>query len=223
MIEAAASAFAEFDNLGLTRVQEEARRELGQEDFLRLMITQLENQDPFKPMESGDFLGQIAQFGTVEGLASLNGSFESLAASLVSNQALQAASLVGRTVLVDSPEGFLPAGGTIGGAAELERPATDVRIQIHDTAGALVHEINLGPQNAGLVSFQWGGQTASGAPAPAGRYRMTAQVVEQGRQSDGVSVFVNAQVDSVSFDARGLNVNLLGLGQIPFGAVKQIG
>jgi len=69
MIEAAASAFAEFDNLGLTRVQEEARRELGQEDFLRLMITQLENQDPFKPMESGDFLGQIAQFGTVEGLS----------------------------------------------------------------------------------------------------------------------------------------------------------
>jgi flagellar basal-body rod modification protein FlgD len=217
------SAVADFENLGLTRLQEQARSDLGQEDFLRLMVTQLENQDPFEPMESGDFLGQIAQFGTVEGLATLNGSFESLANSLVSNQALQAASLVGRSVLVDSSEGFLEDGGTLGGAAELVRPATNVTIQITDSAGVLVREIDLGAQNAGLVSFQWGGETSSGAPAPPGRYRMTAQVVEQGRQSDGVNVFVNAQVDSVSFGPRGLNINLRGLGEIPFGAVKQIG
>ena len=216
------TAFADFEDLGLTRLQEQARSELGQEDFLRLMITQLENQDPFKPMESGDFLGQIAQFGTVEGLATLNGSFDSLASSLVSNQALQAASLVGRPVLIDSPEGFLANGGTLGGAAELVRPATDVSIQITDATGVLVKEIALGPQNAGLVSFVWGGDTSSGVPAPPGRYRMTAQVIEQGRQSDGASVFVSAQVDSVSFGPRGLNVNLLGLGQIPFGSVKQI-
>ena len=217
------SAVADFESLGLTRLQEQVRSDLGQEDFLRLMITQLENQDPFKPMESGDFLGQIAQFGTVEGLATLNGSFESLASSLVSNQALQAASLVGRSVMIDSPDGYLAQGGTLGGVAELVRPATDVRIQITDSAGVLVQEIGLGPQNAGLVSFQWGGQTNSGATAPPGRYRMTAQVVEQGRQSDGVSVFVNAQVDSVSFGPQGLNVNLRGLGAIPFGSVKQIG
>ena len=217
------SALASFENLGLTRLQEEQRSNLGQEDFLELMITQLKNQDPFKPMESGDFLGQIAQFGTVEGLATLNGSFDSLASSLVSNQALQAAGLVGRSVLVDSPDGFLAEGGSIGGAAELARPATDVRIQITDSAGSLVQQIDLGPQNAGLVSFQWSGETASGATAAPGRYRISAQVFEQGRESSSTSVFVNAHVDSVSFSPQGLNVNLRGLGEIPFGSIKQIG
>jgi len=217
------SALANFENLGLTRLQEEQRSNLGQEDFLELMITQLKNQDPFKPMESGDFLGQIAQFGTVEGLATLNGSFDSLASSLVSNQALQAASLVGRSVLVDSPDGFLAEGGSLGGAAELVRPATDVRIQITDSAGSLVHQIDLGPQNAGLVSFQWSGETNSGVTAAPGRYRISAQVFEQGRESSSTSVFVNAHVDSVSFSPQGLNVNLRGLGEIPFGSIKQIG
>ncbi len=217
------SALANFESLGLTRLQEEQRSNLGQEDFLELMITQLKNQDPFKPMESGDFLGQIAQFGTVEGLATLNGSFDSLASSLVSNQALQAASLVGRSVLVDSPDGFLVEGGSLGGAADLVRPATDVRIQITDAAGSLVRQIDLGPQNAGLVSFQWSGETDAGGTAAPGRYRISAQVFEQGRESSSTSVFVNAHVDSVSFSPQGLNVNLRGLGEIPFGSIKQIG
>ena len=71
---------------------------LGQEEFLRLMITQLKNQDPTKPLDSGEFLGQLAQFGTVSGLADLKSSFTELAGSLVSNQALQAA---GRSLLDD--------------------------------------------------------------------------------------------------------------------------
>ena len=89
------------DSLGLGFDVPKAAREgdLGQEDFLHLMLTQLKNQDPFKPMESGEFLGQLAQFGTVQGLAGLQTSFDSLASSLVSNQALQASSLVGRSAL----------------------------------------------------------------------------------------------------------------------------
>ena len=86
---------------GLRLEVPQAAREgdLGQEDFLHLMLTQLKNQDPFKPMESGEFLGQLAQFGTVQGLAGLQTSFDSLSSSLVSNQALQASSLVGRSAL----------------------------------------------------------------------------------------------------------------------------
>src|SRR5687768_6194672 len=88
--------------LGLGVPQAAAKGDLGQEDFLQLMLTQLKNQDPFKPMESGEFLGQIAQFGTVQGLAGLQTSFDSLSASLVSNQALQASALVGRSALVET-------------------------------------------------------------------------------------------------------------------------
>ena len=221
MINGIAST-VDLDALGLTRIQEDQRRELGQEDFLALMITQLENQDPFKPLESGDFLGQLAQFGTVEGLTSLNSSFESLAESLVSNQALQAATLVGRSVLVNTDVGFLEEGRWLTGAVELAQPATAVRLQISDSAGALIQQIDLGAQNAGPVTFQWGGNTESGIPAAPGAYRVTAQVFVGGQQVESVPIFMNALVDSVAFGARGLNVNLRGLGEVPFSSIRHI-
>ena len=98
-------------SLGLTQPKAEKKNELGQDAFLELMVTQLKNQDPFKPLDSGEFLGQLAQFGTVQGLSGLQTSFDGLASSLVSNQALQAASLVGRTALVESDHGAIAAGG----------------------------------------------------------------------------------------------------------------
>jgi flagellar basal-body rod modification protein FlgD len=107
--------------LGLAPQQTEPELELGQEQFLSLMITQLKNQDPFKPMESGEFLGQLAQFGTVSGLAGLQTSFDSLATSLVSNQALQAASLVGRSALVASSAITIGAGQSVEGAVGTAR------------------------------------------------------------------------------------------------------
>jgi hypothetical protein len=85
-----------------------ANDKLGQEQFLKLMITQLNNQDPFKPLESGEFLGQLAQFGTVSGIQDLQQSFQGLAGSMQSNQALQAAGLVGRSVYVPAQEAWLP-------------------------------------------------------------------------------------------------------------------
>ena len=96
--------------LGLEVPQTVREGDLGQEDFLHLMLTQLKNQDPFKPMESGEFLGQIAQFGTVQGLAGLQTSFDSLSSSLVSNQALQASTVVGRSALVQTSTIGIAAG-----------------------------------------------------------------------------------------------------------------
>ena len=98
---------------------ESGRDELGQEDFLTLMITQFRNQDPFEPMDNGDFLGQLAQFGTVNGIEQLNSSMAGLTGSIQNDQALQAASLVGRGVLAQSNAGYLPDGGQMTGAVEV--------------------------------------------------------------------------------------------------------
>jgi len=76
------------------------RGDLGLNDFFKLMVTQLKNQDPMKPLENGEFLSQIAQFGTVSGIDKLNKTFEGLAANLTSGQAIQAGNLIGREVLV---------------------------------------------------------------------------------------------------------------------------
>lgn len=104
---------SELEALGLTLPATSSRAatksDLGAEDFLKLMTTQLKNQDPFKPLDSGDFL-ELAQFGTVSGLKQLQSQFETLSGSIVSSQALQASSLLGRDVLINATSGYLEAG-----------------------------------------------------------------------------------------------------------------
>jgi flagellar basal-body rod modification protein FlgD len=199
----------------------QARKELGQEDFLQLMIAQLENQDPFKPLESGEFLGQRAQFGTVGGLNDLNKKFESLAGSLVSDQALQATNLVGRSVLIESSTAVLDDSGAVLGAIELGTGTSAVQIQISDANGEPIRQIDLGSQSAGRVEFRWRGETDAGVAAPPGSYSVTAQYFER-NQMNGAPVLVNARVESVIFGSGGVEVKLSGLGQVPFSLVKEI-
>ena len=148
--------------------------QLGQTEFLDLMIAQLKNQDPFSPMENGDFISQMAQFSSVTGLAELQQSFEKLANSLQSNQALQASSLVGRTVLVPSAIGTLPVGGSISGALELPASSGSVGVNVQDASGQMIRRLQLGAQSAGQVYFNWDGMTNAGVPAASGRYFISA-------------------------------------------------
>src|SRR5690606_15555189 len=149
---------------------ERDKGQLGQEEFLKLMITQLENQDPFKPLESGEFLGQLAQFGTVSGISNLERAFAGLSESLVANQALQAAGLVGRNVLVRSDLAYLRDGESVDAALRLPQSSTAVHVQILAADGQLVRRIDLGAQDAGTVRFSWDGMTDDGERAAPGRY-----------------------------------------------------
>jgi flagellar basal-body rod modification protein FlgD len=207
--------------LGLAPQQTEPELELGQEQFLSLMITQLKNQDPFKPMESGEFLGQLAQFGTVSGLAGLQTSFDSLATSLVSNQALQAASLVGRSALVASSAITSGAGQSVEGAVDLPASTGAMRVQIRDATGQVVRDLELGARSAGLVRFNWDGMTNAGTPADAGRYSIVAEF-QAGNKTEAAETLISAPVDSVVFGARGFDVHVRGLGEVPFSAVREI-
>jgi len=212
----------DFSGLGLAAQQPAKKEELGQEAFLNLMVTQLKNQDPFKPMESGEFLGQLAQFGTVSGLAGLQTSFNDLAGSLVSNQALQAASLVGRSALVASSRLTLEKGAApISGAVDLPEPANAVRIQISDAKGQVVRQLDLGAQSAGLARFSWDGHSADGGDAPPGTYKITA-AYQAGNQTSAADTLVTAPVESVVFGATGFTVQLRGVGDVPFSAVREI-
>lgn len=215
----------ELEALGLSRsLQPKKQEELGAEAFLKLMITQFRNQDPFKPLESGEFLGQLAQFGTVSGLTELKKEFQGLAGSLVSNQALQASSLLGREVLVARPTGFLAAGGEVTGAVDLPSAAQQVRVQVFTPAGAVVRTIELGPQGAGLARFAWNGVADDGSVMPEGAYTFRAQVLN-GTSQTAVQALVAAPVESVTLGGgqAGLSLTLRGLGQVPFADVRQIG
>lgn len=207
--------------LALGVPQTTSEQDLGQQDFLHLMVTQLKNQDPFKPLESGEFLGQLAQFGTVSGLAGLQTSFDSLASSLVSNQALQASTLVGRTALAATSTLARAAGEAVSGAVDLPASTSGATVTVRDAAGQPVRTLNLGAQSAGLAAFNWDGLTDAGNAAAAGRYTFTA-AYNSGTGSVAAETLLRAPIDSVLFGPDGFNVELRGIGELPFTAIREI-
>ena len=212
-----------YQAAGLTGAPEAERRDqLGQKDFLKLMTAQLANQDPFKPMESGEFMTQIAQFSSVQGIQDLQKSFGSFADSMVSNQSLQSASLVGRNVLAPADVGVLTEEG-LSGAFGLPSSASEVTVNVYNSAGELVKRLSLGAKDAGLGEYRWDGTTDSGEPALPGVYDIEVEAMIGG-ETEQVAHFAQAHVDSVVFGRVGEEpqVNLAGLGSLPVSRLHEI-
>jgi len=203
--------------------EKQARDSLGQEDFLTLMISQFRNQDPFEPMDNGEFLGQLAQFSTVNGISSLNSAFQGLSGSMQDNQALQAAGLVGHSVLAVTDIGHLNDGESMKGGIELESSAGNVQIDITNDSGELVQRLNLGLQPAGLARFEWDGVDASGDRADSGLYQVTARVI-RGTNIESAPTVIESEIQSVTLGqfGGGMTLNLLGGQEMPLGQVYQI-
>ena len=203
--------------------QARPRDKLGQEDFLTLMITQFRNQDPFEPMDNGEFLGQLAQFSTVNGIESLNSSFGGLSTAMQDNQALQAASLVGHRVLAVTDIGHLESGGAMRGALELSSSAGNVQVDITDATGQLVQRLELGQQPSGLIDFEWDGINAQGERAAPGSYQVSARVI-RGQETENVPTVIESRIQSVTLGqfGGGLTLNLEGGQEMPLGQVYQI-
>lgn len=216
-----------FASLGLTSNTAQSSgtndaTELGLNTFLKLMVTQLNNQDPFKPMENGDFLGQIAQFGSVTGLEQLNQNFESLAGSITSGQALQAGSLVGREVLAPVDSSYLATSSSVRGQVELDQSSPEVTLRVTDSAGQLVREMSLGSAPVGSLEFNWDGMTDAGTYAKPGIYHFSVNAI-QGSEPVDLETKLFAKVESVNLSgSNGLTLNLDGLGPIAFNNVQQI-
>jgi len=213
---------AELQNLVLKQDEKKENDGLNQEDFLELMLTQLQYQDPLNPAESGEFIAQMASFATVSGITELNKSFATLSGSLQSSQALQASTMVGTTVLVPSDKAELTAGNEVSGKVFTEKSAANLVLTISDKTGQTVKQINLGSVEAGLVSFTWDGLNSNGVQLPEGTYKVEAASVN-GDESIAQTVLVNAKVESVSLisGAEPL-LNLDGLGTYSMNDVLEI-
>jgi flagellar basal-body rod modification protein FlgD len=197
---------------------------LAQDDFLTLMTTQLKHQDPMKPMENGEFLGQMAQFSTVSGLGELKDSFDQMAASFGSSQALAAAGLIGKEVLTTSNEVTLHAEGEgISGAIELPQSTHKALINIYDGSGSLVNTIDLGAQSSGQLKFSWNGETSDGSPAPTGRYEFRAEYATDKNETQAATTLINAKIDSVGFKEGKVILNTADGQAHDFASVSQIG
>lgn len=198
------------------------KNELGKNEFLNLMIAQLNNQSPLEPQDNTAFVAQLAQFSSLEGITELNNSVGDIAGEFRSAQALQASAMVGRSVLVPVSSGTLPLGGTISGIAEVPNGSGNLTMKVYNKGGALVSQSDLGQNQVGDVKFTWNGRNNKGEPMPAGSYRIEVEGSFNG-ETEQVKSFLGANVDSVSIATDGgVKLNLAGQGSIAMSEVRQI-
>ncbi|MFK7828972.1 MAG: flagellar hook assembly protein FlgD [Congregibacter sp.] len=204
--------------------------ELGSDAFLQLMVAQMENQDPTKPIENTEFVAQLAQFGTVSGVQELNESFAGLSSSLASSQSWQAASLVDRSVVTESnlgqleafvgPDGEVQMG--LAATVDFEGTAAGGNIYVQDLTGRLVYSTALPSGVTGELQVQWDGLDNDGKPMEPGSYRISAESALNG-QNTAIPVYAHQRVDSVAIDSTsgGVTLNLSGGGSVAVNEVKQ--
>lgn len=212
-----------ISDLSIDNVQAEAE-ESDQDMFLKLMLAQLENQDPLKPQDGTEFLSQMAQFSTVEGIGNLNKGIDELNNLYRSNQALQATALVGRDVLVSGNVGYLDAANTLSGVIHPDGvSATDVFVTIKDASGQTVRQVNVGSVSSDDTPFEWDGADQNGQRLPAGSYTMdiTGRVAGD-VESMRTSMYANVNSVSIVNNNGDMLLNLNGLGQISSNSIQQV-
>jgi len=217
---AATSALEGTTSVYGTTGSKNASKELN-DRFLKLLVAQMNNQDPLNPLDNAQVTSQMAQINTVTGINNLSETVASLVAQFAQLQSLQAAQLTGRSVMVAGDGLALGADGGAQAGFELQAPADSVSVEVRDANGLLVREIALGGAQEGIQRFAWDGTTNSGARATAGRYTFTVKATASGREVDATALTVR-QVEGVRQNAGTVSLILAGLGPVAYGDIKQI-
>jgi flagellar basal-body rod modification protein FlgD len=192
-----------------------------QDRFLKLLVTQMKNQDPLNPMDNAQVTSQLAQISTVNGIQQLNTTMQSLSSSFMAGQSLQSASLIGHTVLTDGSTLNVADGTPALGAIELAQAADNVKVNIVSPAGNIVRQLDLGPQKSGMTGFQWDGLSDGGAKVAAGSYTFQVAATSGGQKVD-VTSFMAGAVSSITLKTDGTHLSVGGIGDITMQQIKQI-
>jgi flagellar basal-body rod modification protein FlgD len=196
---------------------------LGQSDFLKLMTTQLMNQDPLQPMENGEFLAQMAQFSTVSGITEMNDSIQNLSESYRSQQLMQASGLINKSALVEGSFAELDPVKGLSGAFMIDKATDGTQIVIKNLQGEIVHTEQLGIKFPGMHEFKWDGVTDDGYPAQPGQYLVEPVALDNGEPYIPTTL-VYANVNAISTSPTGeLLLEVAGVGNLPFNNVYRVG
>ncbi len=158
IIDSNQSLNAILDKLGVNKQDEtttKRRDQLGQADFLKLMTTQLQNQDPFAPMDNADFIAQMAQFSTVTGITDMGETLKGMSDQLQEFRIATASNLLGHSVLVPGNMARPDENGEIHGVVDLPSSASTSNIRFTNEQGEILHQVDMGAQPRGLVGFSW--------------------------------------------------------------------
>ena len=173
---------------------------LGKDDFLNLLVTQLQYQDPLNPSDSTEFTAQLAQFSSLEQLSNVNTNLEQLQNFQASTNNSQAVSLLGKEITTNGNFLQLVKGESIDCDFSLARDAAEVVVSIYDNTGKFVKEFTEKNRPAGRQTLDWDGTDKDGHPAKAGNYTFKIQAVDANDQKVKVTTFFTGTIDKVTFE-----------------------
>lgn len=188
-----------------------------QNQFMTLLTTQLQNQDPMNPMDSSQMTSQLAQISTVSGISQLNTTLQALSGSMIASSAT---SMVGHGVLVDGSTINLANGQGLAGI-NLQNPADNVVVTIKDASGNPVRTLNLGAQQAGIVPLAWDGNNDAGTAVASGTYTFSAQAVSGGNTSAATTLSFGT-VNGVVPSATGATLDVSQLGAFDMSKILMV-
>jgi len=194
--------------------------EESQDRFLKLLVTQMKNQDPLNPMDNAQVTSQMAQLSTVSGIDKLNATLAALSSSMAASQSMQASSMIGRVVMAPGNRIELKNGKGMAGL-ELAQPADSVTVQIKDTAGNVVRSLNMGSHSAGVVPVLWDGKNDAGSELEDGNYQFSTAATLGGKNTNADALSYGL-VNGVMQRPEGTKLNVEYLGETSMESVKQI-
>ena len=205
--------------------------------LLKLLVAQMQNQDPLNPMDNAEVTTQMAQLSTVTGINKLNETLDALMASLSSNQTLEAASMIGHGVLVNGDTVQLQkaadytdekTGETIPGASigvmgiDLQSAASNVTVKIYNQNGGLVKTIGLGSSGAGVIPVSWDGSSETGGTAPPGKYTFSVEAKMNGQSVTANPLAFGEVVSVTKGSDNSVKLNASALGSVSLADIRQI-
>ncbi len=198
-----------------SNVQGSGKSVLGKDDFLKLLITQLNYQDPLNPIQSSEFASQLAQFSSVEQLYNINSNIlKSIDASYATNRAITNAlvsNLIGKSVVVYGDVLYLDPVRGASFSYELKGDAKEVEIEIYDSSGNVVRSFKLGEKKKGKYDFIWDGKDNLGRDLPAGSYTVKISASDKEGKKVVVDTYVFGVVEGVRYKQDGAVVLINGV------------
>lgn len=191
-----------------------------QDRFLKLLVTQLKNQDPLNPMDNAEMTSQLAQMSTVTGIEKLNTTLGTLVDSIATSQSMQASEMIGKSVLVKGSQLTLYKSEALAGF-NLASAADKVTVNILDSTGKVVQTQDLGAHDAGIYNIAWDGMKEDGTTAADGTYKIEVSAT-QGTNTVSVDALQVGTVSALVRSKTGFLLDLGSLGRVDFSAVQQV-
>lgn len=191
---------------------------LGKDDFLKLLLVQLENQDPQNPADEKEMIAQLAQFSSLEQMANLNTSFAELKASMEQQGRVSLLAAVGRNARLAGDGLVEDSAGQRNGAYTLDENAANVTVTVSDDAGITLRTFLLGPKTAGEHAFSWDGTLATGARATGGPFHYQVEAFDSKGTSIGATTYTEGRITGISLDEEPLA--FIGGFAVPFSSLK---